>query len=113
MKRFRIGNDITIIWEVKKSGVAFDLSGMDVKLYMTHARGREELNLLPANLDANTITYVLEGMAQEVLGRYTLTVDVRNAEGKRVLIQDKCGAFELVGRSCVEEPEETDYIVEL
>lgn len=112
MKRFRIGNDITIEWNVKKNGEAVDLSGKVVSLYMTHPRGRDMLLDNVTNLSGNKITYTLEGVKQTVLGRYTLTVDIRNADGRsRFLIQDKCGAFELVGRSCVEEPEETDYKV--
>ena len=112
MKRFRIGNDITITWEVKKNGQALDLSGKIVSLYMTHPKGREVLIEKKADLNDNIITYVLEGLAQKVLGRYTLTIDVREKETagnevseKRILI--------LVGRSCVEEPEETDYTVSL
>lgn len=111
-KRFRIGNDITIEWNVMKNGEAVDLSGKIVTLVMTNARGREILLDKVANLSGNKITYILEGVGQKVLGSYTLTVDIRYADGKsRYLIQDKCGAFELVGRSCVEEPEETDYKV--
>lgn len=112
MKRFRIGNDISIEWDVKKSGASVDLSGKTVSLYMTHPRGKETLIDKVTNLSGSKISYTLEGMKQTVLGRYTLTVDIRYADGKsRYLIQDWCGAFELVGRSCVEEPEETDYKV--
>lgn len=114
MKRFRIGNDISITWNVKKSGEDADLSGKIVSLYMTHPKGREVLIDRKSDLSGNTITYLFEGLKQAVLGRYTLTVDIRYANGEgRYLIQDKCGAFELVGRSCVEEPEETDYSVVL
>ena len=111
MKRFRIGNDIYITWNVKKNGEALNLSGNTVTLSMTHQKGRETLIADAKNLNGSVITYTLEGLKQKVLGRYTLTIDVRNAAGRRLLIQDKCGAFELVGRSCVEEPEETDYSV--
>lgn len=111
MKRFRIGNDIHITWNVKKNGEAVNLSGNTVTLIMTHQKGREELISNANNLSGNVVTYTLEGLKQKVLGRYTLTIDIRNADGRRLLIQDKCGAFELVGRSCVEEPEETDYSV--
>lgn len=114
MKRFRIGNDIYITWGVMKNGEEVDLSGKSVSLYMTHAKGRELLIDKATDLTGHTISYTLEGLKQTVLGRYTLTIDIRDLEGKsRYLIQDKCGAFELVGRSCVEEPEETDYSVDL
>ena len=113
MKRFRIGNDISITWDVKRNGESVDLSGKEVYLYMTHAKGRETLIDKANDLTGSKVTYLFEGLKQRVLGRYTLTIDIRNANGSRYLIQDKCGAFELVGRSCVEEPEETDYSVEL
>lgn len=110
MKRFRIGNDINIQWDVMKGGDKIDLSGKTVTLYMTHARGREVLLDNVNNLSGSTVTYTLDGLKQSVLGCYTLTVDVRNGNS-RVLIQDKCRAFELVGRSCVEVPEEGEYKV--
>ena len=78
---------------------------------MTHAKGREEISLFSVN--GSTISFVIDGLQQKVLGRYTLTIDARYQDNGRYLIQDKCGAFELVGRSCVEEPEETDYIINL
>lgn len=112
MKRFRIGNDIDITWDVKKNGEAVDLSGKSVSLYMTHPKGRESLFENRTDLSGSTVTFTLEGLRQVVLGRYTLTIDIRK-DGKRVLIQDKCGPFALVGRSCAEEPEETDYSITL
>ena len=120
MKRFRIGNDIAITWEVKKNGQALDLTGKKVSLYITHPKGREALLNNVTTLQGSSVSYLFEGLQQEVLGRYTLTIDVREdvfvgevTKEKRILIQDKCGAFELVGRSCVEEPEETDYSINL
>jgi hypothetical protein len=114
MKRFRIGNDIDITWDVKRNGEAVDLSGKSVSLYMTHPKGREVLITNATDMSGSVVTYKLVGLKQTVLGRYTLTIDIRNADGSsRYMIQDKCGAFELVGRSCVEEPEETDYKVSL
>ena len=113
MKRLRIGNDISVTWNVKKNGQPVDLSGKTVLLYMTHAKGREEIKAY--SVSGSTLSFTIEGLAQKVLGRYTLTIDVRTGdEGKtRYMIQDKCGAFELVGRSCVEEPEETEYTINL
>ena len=111
MKRFRIGNDITIRWDVKKSGELLDMTGMDVFVYMTHPKGREAVG--DVEINRSEISFVFHGLKQTVLGRYTLTVDVRYPNGDRCLIQDKCGAFELVGRSCVEEPEETNYEIDL
>lgn len=93
-----------------KGGEAVSLSGKSVTLYMTHARGREVLLDRVSSFSGNRVTYTFDGLKQTVLGRYTLTIDVRDGSS-RVLIQDKCGAFELVGRSCVEVPEESEYEV--
>ena len=112
MGRYRIGNNLTVIWDVKKNGVSMDLTDKKVSLYMTHAQGREECTD-DIVINGSTITFVFDGLKQKVLGRYTLTVDVRNNNGSRALITDKCGAFTLVGRSCAENLEEDNYIIYL
>lgn len=104
MTRFRIGNDIAISWAVKKNGSDLSLSGKAVKLYVTNAKGREEFTDA-ITINGNVLSFVYSGLKQKVLGRHTLTIDVRSADGKRELIQDKCGAFTLVGRSCEEHSE--------
>lgn len=113
MKRFRIGNDIAITWDVKKSGEDLPLGDKTINLYMTHAKGRETLNGF--SVSGNVLSYTFLGLNQKVLGKYTITIDVRNADGSRVMIQDKCSIFELVGRSCAEceDSEEMIYSIEL
>lgn len=111
MKRFRIGNDLTVKWSIKKKGESLDLTAMTVYLYMTHPRGRQEVK--DVEINGSEVSFVFKGLEQSVLGCYTLTIDVRYPDGDRCLIQDKCGAFELVGRSCVEEPEDADYEINL
>lgn len=113
MERFRIGNDITIIWKVKKNGSDADLSDKNISLYFTHPRGRESIKFTDYTISGNTITIVLKGEDQSVLGPYTLTLDAKNQEGKRYMIQDKCKVFELVGRSCAEDMDDDYYTVEL
>lgn len=111
MKRFRIGNDIRITWEITKKGQPAELEGKDVKIYLSHEKGREKIPYV--SITGNVIEILFEGLKQSVLGKYTLTADIRENEGKsRYLITDKCNAFELVGRSCVECPE-SDYTLTL
>ena len=100
-------------WTIKKSGQPVDFSDKAFTLYMTHAKGRQEIKFY--NLHDNVVSFILEGLDLKVLGRYTLTIDIRNGNknGPRYHIQDKCGVFELVGRSCVEEPEETNYTIDI
>lgn len=111
MNIFRIGNDINIALSITKNGSAADLSGKSVTLYMTHSRGREKLDDIV--ISDNTISCIFPGLAQSVLGRYTLTVDVRNDDGSRYLIKDACSAFQLAGRSCVETNEGDDYSISI
>lgn len=110
MKRFRIGNDISITWNVKKNGIPAELAGKEIVVYVTHPQGREKVSGYSVN--GNTITFTYDGLKQTVLGRHTFTVDIRFASGARYLIQDK-SAFVLVGRSCEEDSEETDYSITL
>lgn len=109
MKRFRIGNDILITWSVKKKGAPAELVGKDIKVYLSHEKGREVI--AHKLINGNTIEILFEGLKQSVLGKYTITIDARE-QTSRYLIQDKCNAFELVGRSCAEESE-ADYILDL
>lgn len=108
MKRFRIGNDITINWETDTS-----LEDMVVKFYMTHPKGREEITEF--TIDGSTLSYTFPGLKQKTLGRYTFTMDVRRGDDSRLFIKDKCGVFELVGRSCVESDDagEINYTIDL
>ena len=111
MKRFRIGNDIQVTWNVLKNGNPAELDGKTITLFLTHPRGREEIKEF--SVSGNKISLVVDGLSQVVLGKYTLTIDARYTTGSRYLIQDKCNAFELVGRTCIDEAEETDYTVTL
>lgn len=110
MKRFRIGNDIKVRWTVKKNGQPAELSSKQVRLFLSHQRGREEIKVFM--LEGNVLSWTYEGLDQSVLGRYTFTIDVRTESGSRYLIQDKCNALELVGRSEMED-KDTDYMLEL
>lgn len=110
MNRFRIGNDINIRWNVKKNGQPAEISDKQVRLFLSHSRGREEVKVFI--VEGNVLSWTFEGMDQSVLGRYTFTIDVRKTDGSRYLIQDKCNAMELVGRSEMED-KDTNYQLEL
>lgn len=111
MKRFRIGNDISISWKVRKNRLPADLDGKEIRLYYTHPRGREEITVF--TVDGDMISFVFDGLSQSVLGRYTITADIRYSSGSRYLIQDKTNVFELVGRTEREDPEDSDYTINL
>ena len=111
MKRVRIGNDISIKWDVKKGKSDADLVNKEIHLYMTHPRGREEITDFESS--EGNITFTLKGENMSVLGPYTFTIDIYVIDGerrKRYMIQDKCHVFELVGRSCAENWENDETI---
>ena len=113
MERFRIGNDITINWKVKKNGSEVLLSDKRIGFYMTHPRGRQTIAWTDYSVSGSTLTFVFKGEEQSVLGPYTLTIDVKDQSGKRILIKDKCKAFELVAGSCAERMDNNYYTVDL
>jgi len=100
MARYRIGNDITIIWSVtNKDGSPFPLAGKDVHLYYTCERGRFEAAIQIQN---NVVSWDFVGRDQKVLGGYTLTLEILQSGGKRIIRRDICNAFVLVGKGCEE-----------
>ena len=45
MARYRIGNDMTVVWSIyDHTGAAYNLNGKDVRLYYTCERGRFEVD---------------------------------------------------------------------
>lgn len=111
MKRFRIGNDIIITWNVKKNGADAVLDGKTVSLYLSHLQGREIVK--NPTVDGSSVRCTFAGLEQSILGPYTLTIEVRNEDESRYLIQDKCGVFELVSRTCAESSDASDYTITL
>ena len=114
--RYRIGNDMTILWAINnKDGSPFDLSGKDVRLFMTHRYGREEVECsvvtLPDGSVNNVIRWSFSGDDQKVLGVYALTASIYTSEDLKLVKKDICEAFELVGTSCLECEEGGDAII--
>lgn len=99
MARYRIGNDMTIIWSVtNKDGSSFPLAGKEVHLYYTCERGRFEADIEIQN--SNVIVWNFLGSSQRALGDYTLILEILQSNGKRVIRRDICNAFTFVGKSC-------------
>ena len=106
MARYRIGNDITILWTVNDGdGKALPLRDKEVHLYYTCERGRFEADIEIQN--GNVIAWSFLGREQRALGNYTLTVEIYS-NGKRSIKKDKCNAFTLVGKGCEEKYDKDD-----
>lgn len=106
MGKYRIGNDITVVWTVNdRNGDAYPLSGKDIHLYYTCEKGRYEAEIQIQ--DSNKIVWEFVGSAQKVLGGYSLTLEILQSNGKRSIKKDMCNAFTFVGKDC-----EADAIAE-
>lgn len=114
--RYRIGNDMTVLWAINnRDGSPYDMSGKEVRLFMTHRYGREEVACsvvrLPDGSVNNVIRWDFSGDDQKVLGPYALTVRIYTAEDMKLIRKDICEAFELVAVSCMECEEGGDAVI--
>lgn len=105
MVRYRIGEDITIVWSIKdRKGAVLPLKDKEVRLFYTCERGRYEADIQIQ--DDNVVVWTFLGKNQRTLGSYTLTLEIKMPYGTRTIKRDECNAFCLVGRKC----EESDYL---
>lgn len=102
MGRYRIGNDMTVLWSVNdRNGAALPLNDKEVHLYYTCERGRFEADI--EIQDGNVVIWHFYGRDQRALGSYTLTLEILQSQGKRSIKKDICNAFVLVGKECEEK----------
>lgn len=102
MARYRIGNDMTILWSINdRNGAALPLNDKEVHLYYTCERGRYEADI--EIQDGNVVIWHFYGRQQRTLGDYTLTLEILQSNGKRSIKKDMCKAFTLVGKECEEK----------
>lgn len=109
--RFRIGNDLTVLWAINnRDGSPFNLEGKVVRLFVSNERGREEvkfsLDTLPDGSTNNVLRWDFKGKEQRVLGLHTLTVEIQTAPEYKEIKRDYCNAFSLVASSCCEDTSE-------
>ena len=102
--RYRIGNDITVFWAINnRDGSPYDLTGKEVRLFVSNDRGREEVDVIITKLSDGTINNVVrwdfKGRQQKILGDYSLTVKVLESITRREINKDYSEAFTLVSRS--------------
>lgn len=102
MARYRIENDMTILWSINdRNGAALPLNDKEVHLYYTCERGRYEADI--EIQDGNVVIWHFYGRQQRTLGDYTLTLEILQSNGKRSIKKDMCKAFTLVGKECEEK----------
>ena len=106
MARYRIGNDLTILWKVyDKEGEALFLNDKEVHLFYTCERGRFEADI---NIqEDNIVVWNFYGGLQKTLGEYSLTLEIFQSEGMRSIKKDVCGAFVFVAKDCEADVKDT------
>ena len=111
MARYRIGNDLTLVWSVKeKNGEPLPLNDKEVHLYYTCERGRYEADIQIQ--EGNVVVWTFLGKDQRTLGEYSLTLEIISPYGQRTIKDDRCNAFTLVCKSCEESEGEGDAVID-
>ena len=115
--RYRIGNDLTVLWAINnRDGSPYDLSQKVVRLFVTHPRDRIEVETivetLPGGEVNNVIRWDFSGLEQRVLGTYMLTAEIYTSEDKKLIRKDISEAFALVSRSEMENEEGGDEVMD-
>lgn len=106
MEKFRIGNDLSVCWAIlDDNDQPFSLSGKDVKLFVTHPRGRVEVTDDTTIQDDHVIVWDFAASKQRYLGTYKLSVEIYTSPTTRVLKRDINEAFSLVSDSLYEDIE--------
>lgn len=112
MNRYRIGFDMTVLWAIYERDCVtpYNLSDKEVRMFITHDRGREPVEVTKTQLPDGTVNNVIRwfwpGVKQRILGPYTLTLEILTSADKRVIRKDVCDAFILVGRDCLATEDE-------
>lgn len=106
MEKFRIGNDLSVCWAIlDDNDQPFSLSGKDVRLFVTHPRGRMEVTDDTTIQDGHVIVWDFAASKQRYLGTYKLSVEIYTSPTTRVLKRDINEAFSLVSDSLYEDIE--------
>lgn len=101
MKKYRIGNTITVNWAINnQDGSAYNLIKSNISLFARTHNRQWEIPSDDFSIAGNVISWVFRGEDQKILGPYTLTLVEREAGVVQVTI-DQCDVFELVPCSCL------------
>lgn len=101
MMKIRIGNNVSIRWQVTTNGEVTPLSGRNLAL-MLSIGSLQPFPLDFSVIDTNVIAATYHGIDQRYVGVYSLTLwEDYGTEEQSVV--DHCDAFELVPCSCDEE----------
>lgn len=99
MVKLRIGNDISVAWNVRIAGAGYFLEGKDLKLYIT-SPSRVRTEVTDFSVSGSLVCFIFHGEDQHEPGIYTLTL-IENKGVSGMLTFDCCDALQLVEWSCL------------
>lgn len=108
MKKIRIGNDITIIWEITKNGDAMPLEGRNLTVYATSCDGTNYT--LTSNVSGNIIYATFRGKDQQRIGNYNIALS-ENMGAEGMITIDTIKAFMLVPHSYMEGDDDEEDLI--
>ena len=108
MKKIRIGNDITVSWEVKTSGEALSLEGRSLRLYVRNAYRRDEIT--DFSVSGDVVYFVYRANQQKTLGGYCVELVDETEGSNRTVCADL--AFTLVSHTSEETDTATDDVAD-
>ena len=108
MKKIRIGNDITVSWEVKTSGEALSLEGRSLRLYVRNAYRRDEIT--DFSVSGDVVYFVYRANQQKTLGGYCVELVDETEGSNRTVCADL--AFTLVSHTSEEADTATDDVAD-
>ena len=91
---YRVGSTFEVLWEIITPGEKASLEGRNLKLYLTAPNGRMK-HVVFTIKDDNNICFRFEGVEQNEVGDYKLTLVENQSEQTQEKI-DLCPAFRLV-----------------
>lgn len=111
MKKIRIGNDISVTWNIKVTGSPYHLEGKTLALYLTSPNA-VRIQILDFTVSESLLSFTFYGKDQKTAGIYTLSLFVNSGDDK-MLTFDCCNAFQIVDWTCQADAEQpTDLTLE-
>ena len=98
MKKYRLGNTITIKWTIMTAtGTAYNLNASNLELFAVVPN--HTIKIDDFSVAGNVVTWTFLGTDQKFTGPYTLTL-IENRGQSTMMTVDYCNAFGLVRWSC-------------
>ena len=105
MRKIRIKNNISLVWQIEKKDGIFDLSGHELSLWLCN-QYTDDISLTNFTVTKNVVTFLFAGDKQRYTGVYSLKLQ-DTTDGFSTIDTD---AFELVTRSALADGGDSEGI---